>query len=252
MPFYRQPFLQPLPGTAAVVTFADTPQTLNANDLLDYSTKRGSSIYEQGCKALDCKTLAGGFGMTTDQTVVFVEAVSRCATTMGWNKDTKQITTFTNRGGTPVDLIKCYGQINKATLKMACERFCKAVEADAESCAKQNNRMMAILLASSLMAEAQARLLTYRNEYTFDGVEYAPLLSRRPCKKTFRTLEFLQRPTRSMARLTGIICSCWPAVPPLTILLGSCLMPTVLSPATTSRSTSTATMMIGLMRSSLE
>jgi hypothetical protein len=26
------------------------------------------------------------------------------------------------------------------------------------------------------MAEAQARLLTYRNEYTFDGVEYAPLL----------------------------------------------------------------------------
>jgi hypothetical protein len=36
-------------GAAAVVTFTDTPQTLNANDLLDYSTKRGSSIYEQVC-----------------------------------------------------------------------------------------------------------------------------------------------------------------------------------------------------------
>jgi hypothetical protein len=36
--------------------------------------------------------------------------------------------------------------------------------------------MMAICLASLLMAEAQARLLTYRNEYTFDSVEYAPLL----------------------------------------------------------------------------
>ncbi len=36
--------------------------------------------------------------------------------------------------------------------------------------------MMAICLASSLTAEAQARLLTYRNEYTFDCVEYAPLL----------------------------------------------------------------------------
>jgi hypothetical protein len=59
-------------GAAAAVTFADTPQTLNTNDLLDYSTKRGSSIYEQGCKALDNKALAGGFGMTTDQTVVFV------------------------------------------------------------------------------------------------------------------------------------------------------------------------------------
>ncbi len=95
---------------------------------------------------------------------------------MGWNQGTKQITTFANRDGTPVDLIKCYRQINKATLKIACMRFCKAGEVDAKSCAKQNNTMMAICLASSFMAEAQARLLTYRNAYTFDGVEYAPLL----------------------------------------------------------------------------
>jgi hypothetical protein len=166
----------PAAGAAAVITFADTPQTLNANDLLDYLTKRGSSIYEQGCKALDDEALAGGFGMTTDQTVVFVEAVSHCATAMGWNKGTRQITTFAHRSGTPVDLIKCYGQINEATLKIACRRFCKAGEADAKSCAKQDNTMMAICLASSLTAEAQARLLTYRNEYTFNSVEYAPLL----------------------------------------------------------------------------
>jgi hypothetical protein len=163
-------------GAAAVVTFTDTPRTLNADDLLDYSTKRRSSIYEQGCKALDNKALAGGFGMTTDQMVVFVEAVPRCATAMGWNQGTKQITTFANRGGTPVDLIKCYRQINKATLKIACKRFCKAGEVDAKSHAKQNKTMMAICLASLLTAEAQARLLIYRNEYTFDGMEYASLL----------------------------------------------------------------------------
>jgi hypothetical protein len=114
--------------------------------------------------------------MTTDQTVVFVEAVSCWATAMGWNKGTKQITTFTNRGGTLVDLIKCYRQIDEATLKIACKRFCKAGEVDAESRAKQNNMMMAICLASSLTAEAQARLLTYRNKYAFNGVEYAPFL----------------------------------------------------------------------------
>jgi hypothetical protein len=73
----------PATSAAAVITFADTPQTLNANDLLDYSTKRDSSIYEQGCKALDNKALAGGFGMTTDQTVVLVKAVSRCTIAMG-------------------------------------------------------------------------------------------------------------------------------------------------------------------------
>ena len=47
------------PAPAAVV-FADTPQSLYADDLIDYSTKRGSSIYEQGCKTLDDKTLAMG------------------------------------------------------------------------------------------------------------------------------------------------------------------------------------------------
>jgi hypothetical protein len=166
----------PSAGAAAVVTLADTPQMLNADGLLDYSTKRGSSIYEQGCKAFDDKALASSFGMTTDQTVVFIEAVSCWATAMEWNQGIKQITTFANCGGTPVDLIKCYRQINEATLKIACKRFCKAGEVDVKGCAKQNNMMMAICLASSLTAEAQARLITYRNEYTFDGVEYAPLL----------------------------------------------------------------------------
>jgi hypothetical protein len=52
----------PATGAAAAVTFVNTPQTLNANDLLDYLTKRGSSIYEQGCKALDNKALASGLG----------------------------------------------------------------------------------------------------------------------------------------------------------------------------------------------
>jgi hypothetical protein len=163
-------------GTATVLTFANTPQTLNTEDLLDYSTKRGSSIYEQGCKAIDDKALAGSFGMTVDQMVVFVKAVSRCTIAMGWNKGTKQITTFANCGGTLADLIKCYGQIDEATLKIVCKRFCKAGEVDAKSCAKQNNTMMAICLASSLTAEAQARLLAYCNKYTFNGVKYAPLL----------------------------------------------------------------------------
>ncbi len=62
------------------------------------------------------------------------------------------------------------------TLKTACERFCKAGEADAESRAKQNNTMLAVCLGKSLTAEAQARLLIYRNEYTFNGMEYAPLM----------------------------------------------------------------------------
>jgi hypothetical protein len=149
---------------------------LYANDLIDYSTKRGSSIDEQGCKTLDDKALTDGFGMIPDQTVVFVESLSRRTTAMGWNAGSRQITTFINCSGKAVDIIKEYGQIDEVTLKTVCERFCKAGEADTESLAKQNNGMLAVCLGKSLTAEAQARLLTYRNEYTSIGVEYAPLM----------------------------------------------------------------------------
>jgi hypothetical protein len=117
---------------------------------------------------------------------------------------------------------------------------------DAQSCAKQNNMMMAICLASSLMAEAQARLLTYRNEYTFDGVEYTPLMYKIIMRlvaidsvATTQTLHenlqnlgvFAMTSTSSMASLTGITCSCWLAAPLSMTLLGSCSMPTLSSPA---------------------
>jgi hypothetical protein len=41
------------PAGAATVVFADTPLKLGANDLIDYLTKRVSTIFKQGCKALD-------------------------------------------------------------------------------------------------------------------------------------------------------------------------------------------------------
>ena len=74
------------------------------------------------------------------------------ATAMGWNMGSKQITTFTNSSGSGVAvdiIIKSYGKIDKATLKTACERFCKAGEADAESRTKQNNTMMSMCLNKS-------------------------------------------------------------------------------------------------------
>jgi hypothetical protein len=88
----------------------------------------------------------------------------------------KQITNFTNNAGVTVNIIKCYGQISEATLKTACKHFCKVGEIDAESRATQNNAMMATCLVKSLTADAQARLLTYHKEYTFKGIEYAPLM----------------------------------------------------------------------------
>jgi hypothetical protein len=95
---------------------------------------------------------------------------------MGWNQGTRQITLFANSAGRQINIIKSYGQIDKATLKFAYERFCKPGGVDSQSRAKQNNMMMSICLAKLLTADVQARLLNYHNEYTSDGVEYTPLV----------------------------------------------------------------------------
>jgi hypothetical protein len=136
------------PAGAANVVVANTPQTLGANDLIDYSTKRGSTIFKQGCKPLDDKALTDSFAMTPDQTVIFVKAFRHCATTMGWNQGAMQITSFANSASRQVDIIKSYGQIIKATLKSACERFCKPGGVHSQTRVKQNNTMMIICLSS--------------------------------------------------------------------------------------------------------
>jgi hypothetical protein len=125
---------------------------------------------------LDDKALTNGFSMTPGKTVVFVEAFQCHADSMGWTKGTKQIMTFTNHDGKSIDIIKSYGQIDEATLKTACEQFCKVGKNDSQTCAKQNNTMISNCLSNSLSMEAKVRLLTYQNNYTFDGVEYAPLM----------------------------------------------------------------------------
>jgi hypothetical protein len=164
------------PAGAATMVFADMPQMLGANDLINYLTKRGSSIFKQGCKPLNDKALTSGFAMTPNQTIIFLKAFHCPVMTMGLNEGAIQITSIANSAGLQVNIIKSYGQINKATLKSACERFCKPGGVDSQTRAKQNNTMMSICLAKSLTADAQARLLTYRSKYTFDGVQYAPLM----------------------------------------------------------------------------
>jgi hypothetical protein len=114
----------PAPVAAPVpVAFADTPNVLEVDDLINYSTKRGSAIYDKGIQALDDKALTDGFSMTQAQTVVLIEALQKKSTQMGWNQGTKQITSFINREGKTVDIIKNYGQIDEMTLKQQCERF---------------------------------------------------------------------------------------------------------------------------------
>jgi hypothetical protein len=74
------------PAGGATMVFANTPQMLGTNDLIDYLIRRGSTIFKQGCKPLNDKALTDGFAMTPDQTVIFVKAFHHHATTMGYGK----------------------------------------------------------------------------------------------------------------------------------------------------------------------
>ena len=60
---HAAPNIGAAPPVAPTVTFATTPQALNAKDLINYSTKQGSAIFDQSCKALDNKALVDGFDL---------------------------------------------------------------------------------------------------------------------------------------------------------------------------------------------
>ena len=194
--------------------------------------------------------------MTPDQTVTFIEALQRRCTEMGWNTGTKNITSFCNKDKVTVDIIKSYGQINEATLRSACERFCSAAGTDSRTRARQNNTMMSVCLAKSLTADAQARLLTYRKDYLIEGIECAPLMykviMRLATIDSVATTQALRDNLQALGSYASTVSGAIDKintefdkiysqleVPPSTTQLASYLEPIKSSPALTSRPTST-------------
>jgi hypothetical protein len=88
------------------IVFAETPQTMEVNNPINYATKRGAEIYKQGCAPLNDKSLTKGFNMTPNQTITFVKAFQRHCAKMGWNAGNKSITSFQNKDGNTINIIK--------------------------------------------------------------------------------------------------------------------------------------------------
>jgi hypothetical protein len=161
------------PAAPQAPTFALTPATSNLTGLLNYLSKLGGKIYKEGCKKL---TDDKGFAMTPATMAVFVKIFANRCSVMGWNQGAQGITILQNSAGIDINIVKAYGQINEATLKTCCDVFCRAGEANYQSPAAQNNHMMAQCLKNSLTSATLAHLEPYQAQYTFDGIEYAPLM----------------------------------------------------------------------------
>jgi hypothetical protein len=108
-------------GAAPLVPFVATPAMVNHQDLINYSTKAGTTIYKKGCKKLTTE-----FDMKLSGTVAYTTKIQAKFVKMGWHMGTQQIINFTNTASSTINIVHQYGQINTATLQTQCKVFCKS------------------------------------------------------------------------------------------------------------------------------
>ena len=163
------------PGAPTIrATFATTPAMLRHEDILDYSSKTATMIYEDGCESLTTP-----FDMKSNGTVIYITELQAKCNRMGWHSGTQQITKFPNDSGIMINIVSEYGQITMSKLQHECETFCLSTGARYTERASQNNQMMTECIMKTLSASARARLLPFRNEIEYNNVVYAPLLHKK-------------------------------------------------------------------------
>jgi len=67
-------------GTATPVVFASTPAMINHKDLINYQSKSGVMVYDEGRKALTTP-----FDMKSNRTVVYITELQARCIKMGWS-----------------------------------------------------------------------------------------------------------------------------------------------------------------------
>ena len=138
----------------APVRFATTPAMLRHEDILDFSSKMATMIYEDGCESLT--TL---FDMKSNGTVIYITELHAKCNHMGWHTGSQQITKFPNDAGTMINIISKYGQIMMSKLQTECETFCLSTGPCYTERALQNNQMTAECIMKMLCVSA--RLVSY-------------------------------------------------------------------------------------------
>jgi hypothetical protein len=158
-------------GAAPLVTFAATPAMVNHQDLINYSKKVGTTIYNE-----ECEKLTTEFDMKSSGTVVYTTELQVKCLKMGWHMGIQQIINFTNAAGSTINIVHQYGQINMTTLQTQCVVFCKSTRTLFQVRARQNNTMMSKCIMKMLTPVARVRLLPFGGDYEIDNVIYVPLL----------------------------------------------------------------------------
>ena len=91
---------------------------VNHHDLINYSTKVDTTIYNKGCDKLTTE-----FNMKSSGTVVYTTKPQTKCVKMGWHMGTQKIINFTNAAGLTINIVHQYGQINMVKLQAQCKIF---------------------------------------------------------------------------------------------------------------------------------
>jgi hypothetical protein len=105
-------------GAAPLVSFAATPAMVNHQDLINYSTKVGTTIYNKRYEKLTTE-----FDMKLSGTAVYTTELQAKCVKLGWHMGTKQNFNFTNAAGLTINIVDQYGQINMVKLQAQCKIF---------------------------------------------------------------------------------------------------------------------------------
>jgi hypothetical protein len=177
----QPPNVQAAGGTGATATtvatpvqFATTPAMVRHQDIIDYTTKSGTLIYQEGCKALTTP-----FKMKCNGTVIYTTELQATSNKMGWGVGSQQITKFIKSDSNTINIIDQYGQIDTAVLQAGCKSFCKLGSPRFNQQARQNNKMMAECIMRSLSMSARICLLPLQGDFEFDSIAYALLLHKK-------------------------------------------------------------------------
>jgi hypothetical protein len=98
-------------AAAGAVGGAQAAPMLRHEDILDYSSKMATMIYED-----DSETLTTPFKMKSNSTVIYITELQAKCSCMGWHSGTQQITNFPNDSGTLINIVSEYDQITMTKL----------------------------------------------------------------------------------------------------------------------------------------
>ena len=144
------------------VPFALAP-ALVTDQVLDYSTKEGASLYKSGIKALDEDN---PFGCDAEGLRVFLSRLSDRSRQMGWHVVLNVPDDPADPTGAHKSLLTRYGEIPMTRIR----QFVEAHVAGRTSRAAQDSAMIHQCLTASLSASGYAKVSLFAEEYTVNGI----------------------------------------------------------------------------------